>query len=112
MQIEVQIKMGNVHMLKKDWQLAIFTFNSCKGKVKAPRFFMNFADCYQQLDQFDFALENLNEAVASFEARNEVGCPGEFAKCLFIRGQIHQRKLNLKVNLIRKLLRILPRLLG
>ena len=109
MQIDIQVKMGNVHMLKKDWQVAIFNFKSCEDKETSPKFFMNFAECLQQLEQYKPALEKLNMAVDAFYKKGEISSSvGEFTKCLFTRGQIHQRKNNLKVRLIRRPFWILP----
>ena len=90
--------MGDVHMLKKDWQVAILAYDTCKGKETTPKFYMNLAECYQNLDQFDSALENLDLAVEKFEKKGEFNTNiTEYSRCLFTRGLIHHRKLNLKV---------------
>lgn len=97
-QMKIQIKMGDIHMLKKDWQVAILAYDTCKGKETTPKFYMNLAECYQNLDQFDSALENLDQAVDKFESKTDFSSNiGEFSRCLFTRGLIHHRKLNLKV---------------
>ena len=85
-------------MLKKDWEVAILAYDTCKGKDMTPKFYMNLAECYQNLDQFDSALDNLNLAVEKFEKPIEFGTSIiEFSKCLYTRGKIFHRKLKLKV---------------
>ena len=96
--MRIQVKMGDIHMLKKDWQVAILAYDTCKGKDMSPRFYMNLAECYQHLDQFDSALENLNSAVEKFEKKGEYSSNiNEYSRCLYTRGLIHHRKLNLEV---------------
>lgn len=96
--MEIQVKIGEVQMLKKDWQVAILAYDTCKGKDMSPKFYMNLAECYQNLDQFDSALENLNLAVEKFEKKPEYGANiSEFAKCLYTRGLIHSNQLHFKV---------------
>lgn len=97
-QMKIQVKMGDIHMLKQDWQVAILAYDTCKGRDMPPKFYMNLAECYQHLDQYDSALQNLNLAVEKFEARPDHSSNiGEFARCLYTRGEIHSRKEELKV---------------
>lgn len=96
--MKIQVKMGDIHMLKRDWQVAILAYDTCKGKDMNPKFYMNLAECYEHLDQFESALQNLDLAVDKFEKRSEFGSNiSEYARCLYTRGLIHHRKMDLKV---------------
>ena len=86
-------------MIQKKWQLAIFSFNSCKDKENSPKFFMNLAECLTQVQQLDSALENLNMAVEEFEKVEERNKSVEYAKCLYSRGEILHKKKCLKVSI-------------